>query len=204
MPNEELRAVIFLLSELPRWEALAIIGSEQATALRQRYERRRDELRALLGASGRQAARSAPSSTGARQAESNARQTAEASAARAPATKAEAAARARATKSDSPDYAVAAAFSQFLSKSPSTQSKDRQPRRTFIEALADPYTLRLLLYTGAAMLVVGIVIWLRDVLYLKLQEPIVQAALLALGTISVTASGWYTILRTRQRLTVAP
>ena len=44
MPTEELRGIIYLLSELPRWEALAIIGSEQATALRQRYERRRDEL----------------------------------------------------------------------------------------------------------------------------------------------------------------
>jgi hypothetical protein len=51
------------------------------------------------------------------------------------------------------------------------------------------------------MFVVGIIIWLRDVLYLKLQEPLVQAGLLMLMTILVTASGWYTILRTRQRLT---
>jgi hypothetical protein len=59
----------------------------------------------------------------------------------------------------------------------------------------------LLLYTGAAMLVVGIVIWLRDVLYLKLREPLVQAVLLALGTIAVTISGWLMTLRTRLRLT---
>jgi hypothetical protein len=61
--------------------------------------------------------------------------------------------------------------------------------------------LRLLLYTGAAMLVVGVVIWLRDLLYLKLQEPVVQAGLLASGTIVFIVSGWYTILRTRQRWT---
>src|SRR5205085_1276339 len=63
------------------------------------------------------------------------------------------------------------------------------------------HTIRLLLYTGAAMLVVGVVIWLRDVLYLKLQEPIVQAALLVTGTIIVTVSGWLAILRTRLLLT---
>jgi hypothetical protein len=77
----------------------------------------------------------------------------------------------------------------------------QKPQRTLLETLADPHTIRLLLYTGAAMLVVGVVIWLRDILYLKLQEPIVQATLLAIGTISVTVSGWLTILRTRLRLT---
>lgn len=79
--------------------------------------------------------------------------------------------------------------------------KPQKPERTLLETLADPHTIRLLLYTGAAMLVVGVVIWLRDVLYLKLQEPIVQATLLATGTIVVTISGWLTILRTRLLLT---
>jgi hypothetical protein len=79
--------------------------------------------------------------------------------------------------------------------------KPQKPARTLLETLADPHTIRLLLYTGAAMLVVGVVIWLRDVLYLKLQEPVVQAALLASGTIAVTISGWFAILRTRLLLT---
>ena len=79
--------------------------------------------------------------------------------------------------------------------------KLQKPQRTLLETLADPHTIRLLLYTGAAMLVVGVVIWLRDILYLKLQEPMVQAMLLAIGTIGVTVSGWLTILRTRLRLT---
>jgi hypothetical protein len=74
-------------------------------------------------------------------------------------------------------------------------------RRKLLETLADPQTIRILLYAGAAMLVVGVVIWLRDILYLKLQEPLVQATLLALGTIVVTVSGWLTILRTRLLLT---
>ncbi|HEX8098266.1 MAG TPA: hypothetical protein VF507_09530, partial [Pyrinomonadaceae bacterium] len=77
----------------------------------------------------------------------------------------------------------------------------QRPQRTLLERLADPQTLRLLLYTGAGMLVVGVVIWLRDLLYLKLQEPMVQAGLLAFGTAAFIASGWYTILRTRQRWT---
>jgi hypothetical protein len=76
-----------------------------------------------------------------------------------------------------------------------------KPRRALLETLSDPHTIRLLLYTGAAMLVVGVVVWLHDILYLKLQEPIVQATLLIIGTIAVTVSGWLTILRTRLRLT---
>jgi len=84
-------------------------------------------------------------------------------------------------------------------------SKKRQTiataKRPLLETLSDAHTLRLLLYTGAAMLVVGVVIWLRDALYLKLQEPIVQAALLAFGTFTTMAAGWLATLRTRQRLT---
>jgi hypothetical protein len=80
-------------------------------------------------------------------------------------------------------------------------TKPAGQRRVRLETLADPHTIRLMLYTGAPMLVVGIIIWLHDVLYLKLQEPLVQAALLAIGTIVVTVSGWLTILRTRLLLT---
>jgi hypothetical protein len=85
--------------------------------------------------------------------------------------------------------------------SPSHSANVRTTRRTLLEKLADPHTIRILLYAGAAMLVVGVVIWLRDILYLKLQEPLVQATLLAIGTIAVTVSGWLTILRTRLLLT---
>ena len=77
----------------------------------------------------------------------------------------------------------------------------QKPRRALLETLTDPYTIRILLYVGAAMLIVGIIIWLRDVLYLKLREPVVQAALLGLVTVGVTIAGWLTILRTRLRLT---
>ncbi len=75
------------------------------------------------------------------------------------------------------------------------------PKRQMLEIVSDAHTLRLLLYTGAAMLVVGVVIWLRDALYLKLQEPVVQAGLLAFGTSAAMAAGWFATLRTRQRLT---
>jgi hypothetical protein len=84
---------------------------------------------------------------------------------------------------------------------PPRAREPRARRRALLETLADPHTIRLLLYTGAAMLVVGVVIWLRDILYLKLQEPIVQATLLIIGTIVFTVSGWWTILSTRLRLT---
>lgn len=90
-------------------------------------------------------------------------------------------------------------------KSPQDASKKQQriatAKRPLLETVSDAYSLRLFLYTGAAMLVVGVVIWLRDALYLKLQEPIVQAGLLAFGTCATMAAGWFATLRTRQQLT---
>ncbi len=114
-----------------------------------------------------------------------------------------------ARKSSAPQESTAtqaAIFTQNLATQPATRRQKFSARlktseRLLLDAPSDQHTLRLLLYTGAAMVVVGIVIWLRDVLYLKLQEPIVQASLLALGTLIATAAGWYAILRTRQRLT---
>lgn len=167
----------YLLSELGRWEADGLISQEQATALRQSYERRRDQLRALLTSDVTRAKSFTP--------ERNAQQPAEATeTASRPATLASSERRPAST-----------------SLSPGRTLSTRTPRRPLVETLTDPHTLRLLLYAGALMFTVGIIIWLRDVLYLKLQEPAVQAALLALGTLAITASGWYAILRTRQRLT---
>ncbi|HEY0405451.1 MAG TPA: zinc ribbon domain-containing protein, partial [Pyrinomonadaceae bacterium] len=195
---QELRGVLYLLSELDGWEAQALIGANEAAALRRRYELRRDELRAHLASNGEQA-QGRSSSTGAASSadalapQANTRPTdeEERTGALAASTEARTAPDARAR----PEQAERRAARQ------STSTAARVARRPFFERLADPYTLRLLLYTGAAMLVVGVVIWLRDVLYLKLQEPLVQAELLALGTLLITICGWLTTLRTRLLLT---
>jgi hypothetical protein len=165
-PVQEIRSLNYLLSELSRWEEEGIVGHEQASGLRESYERRREELRAQLAAS---------------------------------------------RKKGMPDNALQgvslpAAAHQRSQLAPATDFPPPAPeklklRRTLLETLADPQTIRILLYTGAAMLVVGVVIWLRDILYLKLREPTVQAALLMLGTVIFTVWGWLTILRTRLRLT---
>src|SRR5215207_10450245 len=47
---EELRAVMFLLSELERWRAAGTLGVAEADALRHTYERRLDDLRSRLAA----------------------------------------------------------------------------------------------------------------------------------------------------------
>src|SRR2546423_1782796 len=190
MPEEEMRGVTYLLSELARWEAQGIIGSEQAAGLRQRYEHRRDELRAHLESDGKKAYSPAPASRDALAPAPVAQQPAEST----PRIQArDTTPHASAPATDSPDYSVAAAFSHFLSTSPSPPPPppasallEPRPRRTLIETLSDPYIIRLLSFTGASMLVVGVVIWLKDILYLKLREPVVQASLLALGTIIVT------------------
>ncbi len=159
-PAQAIRSLNYLLSELARWEEEGLVGHEQASELRESYERRREELRAQLIASRKGARPHAPS----------------------------------------PEATNFTTAQQGEPPAPDA-TKPRGPRRVRLETLADPHTIRILLYTGAAMLVVGVVIWLRDILYLKLQEPLVQAMLLALGTIAVTVSGWLTILRTRVLLT---
>ncbi|HKS29536.1 MAG TPA: hypothetical protein VJS44_17035 [Pyrinomonadaceae bacterium] len=175
--EEELRGILYLLSELKGWESSGRIAAAEAASLRAIYEERRDALRAELA-----------SRLSAKQEQQRAKDDAERER--------------RATRE--PEFVA------FPTRPASQQPPPRPqppppfaetPQRTLLERLADPKTLRLLLYMGAGMLVVGIIIWLRDLLYLKLQEPIVQAGLLATATIGLIASGWYTILRTRQRWT---
>lgn len=181
--------MLYLLSELERWESLKQISGEQAAQLRSIYESRRDHLRDELAARHDEKLKQPQAQTGAAY-------TGQAQPYQSPPP----------TPPQPP--ARESEFVAFPRRPPATSSPPStspppilRPQRTLLERLADPYTLRLLLYTGAAMLVVGVVIWLRDLLYLKLQEPVVQASLLALGTVAFTASGWYTILRTRQRWT---
>lgn len=174
-PAEKLRSVNYLLAELSRWETARIITEEQAAALRHRYERQREFLRAEFApSSGEQA------SVQARDSESLA-------------------------ESPGAQEDRKTATVRFPRAGPTIEADDHLAPtgtpRTLLETLSDPRNLRLLLYTGAAMIVVSVVLWLRDVLYLKLQEPVVQAGLLALATLAFMAAGWYAILRTRQRLT---
>jgi hypothetical protein len=184
-----LRAVLYLLSELEHWQADGTISPAQAAALRSVYERRRDDLRAQITASAERDITAGQERVAGPKV-----------------SQAEVTGPARNPVTDQPAAAAAPPSIQSpVSRPPSPSPPNSLPRpearRALVETLAEPYTLRLLLYTGAAMFVVGIIIWLRDVLYLKLQEPIVQAALVMTGTMALIASGWLTILRTRQRLT---
>jgi hypothetical protein len=199
--QEELRGIIYLLTELKDWKAKGLIAEAEAAALRQRYELRRDELRAHIDSNGEQS--QAPLRSG------DTASTADTPAAPETVTASPT------TRSERPfsvsrreRHALSALASNLSQRfgadarpTPLSASVRAAERRPLFELLADAHTLRLLLYTGAAMLIVGIVIWLHDVLYLKLQEPLVQAVLLALGTVAATIFGWLTTLRTRLRLT---
>lgn len=193
--------MLYLLSELARWTSSGQLAPEQANHLRGVYERRRDRLRRELAARLDEKLKQ-PATDSANE--------------RPPSTQTETSHAEQAytgqTQTAPPQHEETAPgesqFVAFPARPPAPAQLRFQPppviqrpQRTLLERLADPHTLRLLLYTGAAMLVVGIVIWLRDLLYLKLQEPLVQAGLLAFGTATFIVSGWYTILRTRQRWT---
>jgi hypothetical protein len=198
----ELRGIVYLLSELQSWEAQGLIAVEEAATLRSRYELRREALRAQISADGEQAESSAPPlpANEASTAPGFKASTTEA------ASEAERARPIPAGSTTQPQQhpIIHALLSRLEARAPKPGARaasERAPRRSLFETLADPYALRLLLYTGAAMLVVAVVLWLRDALYLKLREPLVQAVLLAFGTIAVLVFGWLMTLRTRLRLT---
>ncbi|HWT03595.1 MAG TPA: zinc ribbon domain-containing protein [Pyrinomonadaceae bacterium] len=192
-PAREIMSVGYLLSELARWEEQGIVSPELANELRGGYERRREELRAQLAQNGRRTKPPSPPP------EANAPAWTPQAPPPPPPPPTGADYQAGQFAPDPrvfPRPPVAPLPGDFRSA-----RERRGPRRPLLETLADPQTIRLLLYTGAGMLVVGVIIWLRDVLYLKLQEPVVQATLLAIGTIAVTVAGWLIILRTRLRFT---
>jgi hypothetical protein len=191
-PEQEIRSLNYLLSELSRWEEDGIVEHEQASGLRESYEERREGLRAQLAASRKRTRTVAPPSAEVKTPAPDELSTPQ------PPPDASYPARQFAPDPQSffpPPVAPLPTGLPFRTPKPST------PRRPLLETLSDPYTIRLLLYAGAAMLVVGVVIGLKDILYLKLQEPVVQATLLVIGTIAVTVSGWFAILRTRLLLT---
>lgn len=74
------------------------------------------------------------------------------------------------------------------------------PRRTLIERLADPATLKLLIYGGGLLMTIGALIYLRDLIAAQLQKPIVQAAILALVTAATYSLGLWLIKRTKADL----
>lgn len=202
--EEELRGVLYLLSELERWHSSNEISEEQAARLRSTYERRRDELRSALAArENEKRGQAAPEQASERpplkhteQAPQEQQKTG-----RAPFDKER-----RAHQDRFVPFPARQTSSTLPPPPPPPRAEttpvfQRPPARTLFERLADPHTLRLMLYTGAAMLTTSIVLLLRDILYQKLQEPIVQAGLLAFGTAAFTFSGWYITLRTRQRWT---
>lgn len=74
------------------------------------------------------------------------------------------------------------------------------PQRTLIERLADPATLKLLIYGGGLLMTIGALIYLRDLIATQLQKPIVQAAILALVTAGTYSLGLWLIKRTKAEL----
>ncbi|HEX8177376.1 MAG TPA: hypothetical protein VF543_19970 [Pyrinomonadaceae bacterium] len=198
--EEELRGVLYLLSELSGWESSGRIAANEAESLRAIYEQRRDLLRDELASRRGEKQKQAQEKDYSRSTVTEP----EAAQAERPKPAEQASAQTgndNATERESEFVAFPRKPSQQASPPFQPQAVAPEPQRTLLERLADPRTLRLLLYMGSGMLVVGIIIWLRDLLYLKLQEPIVQAGLLATATAALIASGWYTILRTRQRWT---
>lgn len=74
------------------------------------------------------------------------------------------------------------------------------PRRSFLDALVDFGTVRLMLYAGALLLAVAVLIWLRDTLREQLQRPVVQAGLLASFTATALFGGVALVLRSKDRV----
>lgn len=82
---------------------------------------------------------------------------------------------------------------------PYPQREPEPPRRSFIDALVDFGTVRLMLYAGALLLAAGILVWLRDTLREQLQKPMVQAGILAAITVATLSGGAALVARARDR-----
>ena len=71
------------------------------------------------------------------------------------------------------------------------------PRRNFLEMLLDPRSIQWLLASGAAVLVLGVVIWLAATVF---DKPIYVAVLLGVANALLLAGGWALIRLTRYQL----
>lgn len=109
-------------------------------------------------------------------------------------------------------------FAAKLSEPPPFQTSPEPPKATFsvpprplpqpepvpevslLERLSDPQMLRWMVYSGAMMFVIGTIIYLRDVISLQLQRPVVQAGLLALLTMATFGAGVWLLRRTQEEL----
>lgn len=78
-------------------------------------------------------------------------------------------------------------------------SERHPPRRSFVDALVDFGTVRLMLYAGALLLAAGILVWLRDTLREQLQKPMVQAGILAAITVATLSGGAALVARAKDR-----
>jgi hypothetical protein len=72
------------------------------------------------------------------------------------------------------------------------------PRRNFLEMLLDPRSIQWLLASGAAVLVLGVVIWLAASRYFE--NPLFVAVLMGVGNALLLAGGWALIRLTRYQL----
>src|SRR5688500_12239178 len=153
-PGQEIRSLNYLLSELTRWEDEGVLDRDRSTGLRETYEHRREQLRQRLAASRRPTTKAPPTQNAPPSVEETSRQPHLSQAFDVSAG----------TYSHDAQTSLPESGARIPPRSPRLPNLEK-PGRALLEQLADPNTIRLLLYTGAAMVVVGVVIWLRDILY---------------------------------------
>ena len=82
---------------------------------------------------------------------------------------------------------------------PPPPEPDAPARRPILDVLVEIGTVRLMLYTGAVLFAAGVMVWLRDMLRVQLQKPVVQAGLLGLVTFGALAGGVALVVKARER-----
>jgi hypothetical protein len=83
---------------------------------------------------------------------------------------------------------------------PAAPKPPPQPPKPLLERLSDPATLKLMVYGGSLMIVVGALIYLRELIATQLQKPLIQAGLLAAVTLATFSLGVRLLRRTQEEL----
>jgi hypothetical protein len=83
---------------------------------------------------------------------------------------------------------------------PAAPKPPPQPPKPLLERLSEPATLKLMVYGGSLMIVVGALIYLRELIATQLQKPLIQAGLLAAVTLATFSLGVRLLRRTQEEL----
>ena len=185
---DEVRAIDYLLAEIPRWREWLPDKGAVRRAIRQHYEGRRAALvGSLLPAPAVSAPAAAPTPSAVQP---------EGLAPPAPELAPLAAVLAAPVEPLPPRASVTEPAPPVMAAEAAPETE--RGRRSLPELVAE--NIKLIFAISASLFVGGVLLYYRNEIYHGLKQPVTQAGILALITVVVTVAGWVLVRRTEQNL----